>query len=679
MTEQIKIIIDGKECTGKKGESILKIAEANGIEIPTLCHNEKVKVYGACGVCIVEAEGVGKLLRSCSTAASDGMVIHTDSERVIRARRTAFELLMSDHTGDCRGPCVLNCPAQTDCQKYVKQISEGDYAGAVKTIKEKIPIPSSIGRVCPHPCEKACRRAMVEEPISIAYLKAFAADRETYVPEVKPDTGRKVTVIGAGPAGLTAAYYLRSFGHSVTVIEGMPQAGGMLRYGIPEYRLPKKVLDKEIKEITDLGVEIKTNVRVGKDITLEEIRKQSDAVVIAIGAWTSSSMRVKGEELDGVIGGIDFLRNAYLYVSGESEDKPAIGEKTAIVGGGNTAMDACRTAVRLGAKEVNVIYRRTRAEMPAEDIEIKEAEEEGVVFRFLCNPAEILGKDGKVNEVKLQKMKLGEPDASGRRRPEPIEGEFEYLRVDSVIAAIGQYVNVAGFEEAELNKKGIISADETTFRTSLPDVFAVGDATNKGAGIAIAAIAEAGKAAKVIDGYLRGEEKPYHAPYYSEKEVTPEMLSDREKEARAVMAQLEADERTGNFREVNLGFTEEQARGEAKRCLECGCHDYEECSLIRYARDPKLDIRPERLAGSKSGGGIERKLVSIERDSGKCVLCSVCVRICDQSVGKGILGLVGRGFDTVIRPEFNDPAVLDFCRNCLECANNCPTGALKII
>ena len=276
-------------------------------------------------------------------------------------------------------------------------------------------------------------------------------------------------------------------------------------------------------------------------------------------------------------------------------------------------------------------------------------------------------------------MRLGEPDASGRRRPEPIEGEFDYLDVDSVIAAIGQYVNVSGFEQVELNKKGIIAADETTFRTSLPDVFAVGDATNKGAGIAIAAIAEGDKAAYVIDSFLNGNETPYHAPYYSEKEVTPDMLSDREKQARAIMPQLEAEERCGNFKEVNIGFTDEEAMREAARCLECGCHDYEECRLIKYARDPKLNIHPERLAGAKSGGEKEQNLVSIERDSGKCILCGVCVLICDEDVHKGILGLVGRGFDTVIRPEFNDPSVTSFCAGCLKCAEACPTGALKIL
>ena len=685
MADIINITIDGVACSGVKGDSILKIAAKNGIEIPTLCHNETVKVYGACGLCVVEAEGIGKLLRACATAAADGMVIHTDTERVKRARKIALELLMSDHVGDCRGPCVLNCPAGTDAQKYIKQIADGDFHGAVKTIKEKFPFPASIGRVCPHPCEKACRRKMVEEPISIAALKAFAADRDlekdTYRATPAADTGKKVTVIGGGPAGLTAAYFLRLAGHKVTVLDAMPKMGGMLRYGIPEYRLPKAVLDREIAEIAALGVEMKNGVRLGCGVTLDEIRKQSDATVVAIGAWKSSSMRCKGEELPGVIGGIDFLRAASLWISGDSKEKPEIGKKVAIVGGGNTAMDACRTAVRLGAEEVSVIYRRTRAEMPAEDVEIKEAEEEGVIFRFLCAPDEILaGENGKAAKFRLQKMQLGEPDASGRRAPVPVEGEFETLDVDTVIAAIGQVVNVSGCEQLELNAKKIISADESTFRTSLPDVFAVGDATNRGAGIAIAAIGEANKAAAVINSYLRGAEIPYLAPYFSEKEVTPDMLSDREKLARAVMPKLSAEERCGNFRPVDLGFDEQTARAEASRCLSCGCHDYEDCKLIRYARTQASEgFDPSRFAGEKSGGDKEQKLVVIERDTGKCILCGLCVRICDEVAHKGILGYVGRGFTSVIKPEFNDPKTVSCCADCLKCAESCPTGALKIL
>ena len=258
--------------------------------------------------------------------------------------------------------------------------------------------------------------------------------------------------------------------------------GGMLRYGIPEYRLPKRVLDEEIDEIASLGVEMKNNFRIGVDATFEEFKSHYDAVVVAIGAWSSMPIGCPGEDLEGVLGGIDFLQRVALG------ERPEIGDKVAIVGGGNTAMDACRTAVRLGAKEVYVVYRRTEAEMPAEQLEIDEAREEGVIYKFLTNPAEIVGENGKVKEMKLQIMELGEPDESGRRRPVPVEGKFETLPVTCVISAIGQKANVAGFEGIELNRKGIIAADETSYRTSVEGVFAVGDATNQGASIAIEAI-----------------------------------------------------------------------------------------------------------------------------------------------------------------------------------------------
>jgi len=673
---EIKLTINGKVCTGQSTETILEIAERNGIDIPTLCHNEKVRHYGACGVCVVQVENSPKLLRSCSTLATDGMVINTEGERAVQARKIALELLMSDHDGDCRGPCMLNCPADTDCQSYVKQIAEGNYKEAVKIIKEKLPIPASIGRVCPHPCEKACRRKMVEEPISIAFLKYFAADKDLasenrFVPETAPETGKSVAVIGGGPAGLTAAYFLRIKGHKVTIFDAMPKLGGMLRYGIPEYRLPKRVLDAEIKEITDLGVEVKTGFRIGKDESLESIRSRFDAVIVAIGAWTGTPLGCKGDDLDGVWSGIDLLREIALG------NRPDIGKNVVIVGGGNTAMDACRSAVRLGAENVSVVYRRTIDEMPAERVEIEEAMEEGVNFRFLRNPAEIFGENGKVKSVKLQVMELGEPDASGRRSPVPVEGSFEMLEVDSVIAALGQKVKPDGFEALEKNRKGIIAADEKTFRTSLDGVFAVGDATNKGADIAIAAVGEAQKAAIAVDGYLRGEETAYRRPYFSEREVTPEMLEDREKLPRAKMPCRSPEERKLDFEEMNYGFTEEQAIKEAKRCLECGCHDYHECSLIKHAN--RYEIHPERFKGQKRSHGSEKKLVVIERDEGKCILCGLCVRVCDEVAHEGLLGLVGRGFGTVIKPEFRDSRKIEVCRSCKKCAEACPTGALKII
>ncbi len=672
----IKVTINGKEIIAENGSTILQIAEANVIEIPTLCYTEEIKPYGACGLCTVEVEGMPKLLRACSAVAGDGMIINTDTPRVRQSRKIALELLMSDHTGDCKGPCSLNCPAGTDCQGYVKLIAEGKYKEAVALVKDRVPLPASIGRVCPHPCETACRRRLVEEPISIAFLKSFAADMDLksgdkFMPETAESSGKSVGIIGGGPAGLTAAYFLAIKGHKVTVYDAMPKMGGMLRYGIPQYRLPKEVLDMEIASIAELGVEMKNNIRIGKDITLDEIKSAHDATLVAIGAWKSSSMRILGEDLNGVYGGIDFLRSIAL------KNPVKLGKRVAVIGGGNTAMDACRSAVRLGAETVYVIYRRTRGEMPAERVEIDEAEEEGVIYKFLCNPVEIIGENGNVSGVRCQVMQLGEPDAGGRRSPVPVEGKFEFIELDNVIMAIGQKININGFESLELTDRGNISADKNTFRTSVDGVFAVGDATNRGASIAIEAIGEAQKASEVIDSYLNGEIVEYRKPYVSERVVTAEDLADRQKVSRAKMPQRSPEERRNDFDEVNLGFDEETARNEARRCLECGCHDYHECRLIRYANDYRVE--PERFAGDKHNCKKERKLVYIERDQNKCVLCNLCVRICDEEVGKSLIGLVGRGFTTVIKPEFADKSVTEFCKDCQKCVNACPTGALRTL
>ena len=668
----LNLTINGKNITVEEGTTILQAAKDNGIYIPTLCYDDAVKVYGACGLCVVEAEGIPKLLRSCSAKCSEGMVVNTESKRVVQSRKIAMELLMSAHDGDCVAPCQLNCPARTDCQGYVGLIANGEYEAALKLIKNKVSLPASIGRVCPHPCETACRRGKVDEAINIAQLKAFAADMDlnsdSYLPEKNAPTGKKIAIIGGGPAGLTAAYRLAISGHEVTVYDMMEKMGGMLRYGIPQYRLPKEVLDNEIAIIEKLGVKMINGVKLGKDFTVASLKAQNDAVIVAVGAWKSSSMRTPGEELNGIYGGIDFLRAVEL------KQEINIGDKVVICGGGNTAMDACRTAVRLGAKEVYCVYRRTRNEMPAEDIEITEAEEEGVQFKFLTNPISFNGKDKKVKSVTLQLMELGEPDASGRRRPVAIEGKTEELDVDSVIVAIGQKLVNEDVSELKLTDRGNIEADIDTFKTNIEGVFAIGDATNRGASIAIEAIGEANRCALSIDAYLNGEDIETRVPYISRRDEELIDFQSKEKCPARKPQVLPAAERKNNFDEVCLGYTEEDAKAEASRCLECGCKEYYKCKLLSVAQ--RYDIHPERFKGEMPQKYTADSNEFIERNSAKCILCGLCVRSCKEVMNISAIGLLGRGFKTEVAPAFNLPLDQTKCTNCGLCVELCPTGAL---
>lgn len=671
--DNVKLTINGKQITAPADSTILEAARQNGIYIPTLCQDDAVEIYGACGLCVVEAQGIPKLLRSCSAKVSDGMVIETESKRVVESRKIAMELLMSAHDGDCIAPCQLACPANTDCQGYVGLIANGKFDDALKLIKETNPLPASIGRVCPHPCEKACRRAKVEKPINIAQLKFFAADLdlkgEAYLPKCAAATGKKVAIVGGGPAGLTAAYYLRLLGHEVTVFDMMDKMGGMLRYGIPQYRLPKEILDAEIALIEKTGVRLVNNCKFGKDITLKMLKSVNDAVILAPGAWKSTPMRVKGEDVQGVYGGIDFLRSVI-------EKNPVeIGERVAVCGGGNTAMDACRTAVRLGAKEVYVIYRRTENEMPAEKIEIKESKEEGVIYKFLTNPVEIHSENGKVCGMTLQLMELGEPDASGRRKPVAIEGKTEYIELDSVIMAIGQKLDGSDFENTvSLTDRGTISADEDSFLTNLDGVFAIGDATNKGASIAIEAIGEADRCAKAVDAYLNGKKLDFTPKYISKRDDSRVDVSGKTPVARKNADVLDAQIRKDNFDEVSLGLTVEQAKEEAQRCLECGCREYFKCKLLSVAQ--RYDIKPDRFAGEMPQKYTRDENAFIERNTAKCILCGLCVRSCKEVINISAIGLLGRGFKTSVSPAFALPLDQTKCTNCGLCVELCPTGAL---
>ena len=428
----IEFILDGKPVSAEPGMTILEVAKANGIEIPTLCREQRISRTTSCFVCVVRDKKTGKFLPSCSSCPAPGQEIEASSPEVLDMRRTALNLLLSEHTGDCEAPCTLACPAHAAVEEYVRAGRKGDFLESLKIIKERIPLPMSIGRVCPRFCEKQCRRNVDGEPVAINEFKRLAADLyyDSYMEELPPETGKRVAVVGAGPAGLSAAYYLRRSGVAVEVFEAMPKAGGMLRYGIPEYRLPKAILDREIAHFEKLGIKFHFGKKLGQNLAIAELEENFDAVVIAVGCWKASGMRCEGEELATL--GIDFLRNV-----AEHDTHAANPGRVIVVGGGNTAMDCVRTSVRLGSPKVECFYRRTEKEMPAEKLEIAEAREEGVEFRFLVAPVK-LEKRGNALVLTCRRMELGEPDASGRRKPVEVPGSDFEVEADTVIGAIGQ-------------------------------------------------------------------------------------------------------------------------------------------------------------------------------------------------------------------------------------------------
>ncbi len=674
---RINVTINGRSFEAEQGLTIFQIARDNDIYIPTLCQDDKLESYGSCGMCVVEVEGNNKLVRACSTPASDKMVIHTRTERVTESRKTALELFITNHTGDCKAPCSLTCPDNLDIQGYVGLCGNEEYDAALRLIKEDLPLPASIGRICPHPCQTACRRALIDDDIEINYLKRFVADRDLnsgspYRPEQKPWTGKHVAIVGGGPSGLSAAYFLLREGHDVTVYDENPEFGGMMRYGIPMYRLPNDIIYQEAQLIADMGATLVPNTRIGRDLSLDYLRENFDAVYVAVGMWQSIPLGIEGEDLAGVYGGIDFL---YDFCVGRPLH---LGKKVAVIGGGNTAMDAARTAIRMGAEEVTVLYRRTKADMPAEEIEIIEAEEEGIQFKFLVTPVSLKGQDGQLQGITLQNMRAIPPANPGERsKIEAIEGELTELNLDSLIVATGQRTNLAGLEDIATDRWGLIDIDKATYRTSLPGVFAGGDVIDNGYKIAIQAIADAKHASYVISNYLNGKEVNYVPDYHVVRtDVTREELLETFTEAEsAKMEHMSPADRHDNFHEIAAGYTEVQAQYEGDRCLECGCMDYFECDL--FDQFNRYDVEPERFAGEMSDFDHDNDHPYILIDPNKCVLCGMCVRVCDEVMGVYALGLADRGFESRMLPAAHRRLQDTNCISCGQCVELCPVGALQ--
>jgi len=515
----------------------------------------------------------------CSGCATCAKSCHQGSIRIVTAGN-----------GRVMPPCRDACPAHIDIPRYLRFIAEGRPAESVAVIREKVPFPATLGRVCIHPCEQNCQRTMMDNPISIKLCKRYAYDHDSsrlwkQNSKVAPVTGKRVAVVGGGPAGLTAAYYLAKKGHAVTVFEALSRAGGMMAVGIPDYRLPQDVLEREIDEIRAVGVDIKTGIRIE---SAEKLLKEGyNAVFLALGAHEGMKMAVDGEESPGVMDCATFLRDASLG------NEVKVGKRVAVIGGGNAAVDAARVALRLGAKRVAMLYRRTRAEMPASPEEVEATLHEGIEIVFLTAPSRIFVQDG---ELKLEniRMELGEPDASGRRRPEPVKGS-EYLEsYDNIIASIGQRPEIPEGLGVSIGRGNTITADAESLATDKEGVFAGGDVVSGPASV-IEAIAAGRLGASSIDKYLGSDGNIEETLAPLQDRAVPMTLSSGDD--RIVPPEIEVSEREENFNEVELELGDEPARKEAMRCLMCD---------LMY------------------------QVETFEVDMGHCIFCGLCIEACPR-------------------------------------------------
>ncbi len=532
--------------------------------------------------------GLGDLLENCKctlcmTAAQPivDSVKHFRDDYLAYIRGERKPQLAKAYRDKLTAPCMDRCPAHIDIPAYIESIKDYRFDQSLGEIRDRMPIPAVCGRVCPHPCEEACRRALIDEPVSIMVLKRVASDHERlhhHQPPMqpKPPTGKKVICVGAGPAGLTAAYYLALEGHKVKIIDMLNEPGGTVAVGIPDYRMPRPLLQREADIISDLGVEIEYGVKLGRDVSLRELKEQYDAVFLGTGAFKSKPMGVEGEDqgYDGFSeGGIHYLRKVAL---GEPIETPP---RVVVVGGGNTAIDCVRVALREGCEESILLYRRTRKEMPAEPYEVDDAEEENVKFMFLALPTKLITENNKIVGVEVLKMQLGEPDDSGRRRPEPIPGSEYIVECDLVIPAIGQDPDLSYLEEGDYGIKqtrwNSIVTNDGTMMTDNEGVFAGGDC-EYGAMTVVLAVGHGKRAGKVMHRYLT-EGKSYLDEEDAMEDIVNTFGAFDKNENLGIIGGLHREhqpkidgaERAQNYDEIELAMPESQAVREAERCLRC--------------------------------------------------------------------------------------------------------------
>ncbi len=680
--KRIKVTVNGRETEVYDNLTILQSLLQEDIHVPHLCYDIRLeRSNGNCGLCVVELGVKGERdVKACQTPIKEGMVICTNSAKLEHYRKVRLEQLLSDHNADCVAPCVNTCPAQIDIQSYLRHVSHKNFDAAIRVIKDRNPFPLVCGRVCPHTCEAKCRRNLVDSPVAINGVKRFVSDwdicrEESYIPKKKEATGKKIAIVGAGPSGLSAAYYSAVNGHDVTVFERQSKAGGMMRYGIPEYRLPKAVLDEEINTMKKLGVKIVTEKALGIHIMLEDLRNDFDAVYLAIGSWQATPMQIEGENLEGVLPGIHYLEREIKGI------ETGLGEKVVIIGGGNTAIDCARTALRKeGVQSVTLVYRRTKDEMPAEHSEVEDALAEGVEMLYLMAPNKIVASGGK-KMLHCIKMELGEPDRSGRRRPIPITGSDTIIEADTIIGAIGQSTNTQFLYNdlpVKLNKWGDIEIDGKTQQTSENNIFAGGDCVT-GPATVIQAVGAGHNAAKCMDallmkGYIKHENVDYSCSRGSMEDLPKWEFEEMPKLERSKMPALPLEKRKDSFNEVEQGFDEDTAQNEATRCLRCGCRSRYECDLRKEASSHGIVF--ENPMHERPYIPIVDDHPFIVRDHNKCISCGRCIAACAEIEGPDILTYYMKHGRQLVGTKSGQPLQDTDCVSCGQCVTACPCGAL---